>query len=174
MTTENAEITWRVHPAAERKGTAVLVLLLIGGLSVLSAFWMQGVYWGIFAFLVLSLSLESFFLPTRFALRPEGVGVRKLFSRAQRPWSAFRSAWFDRSGVTLSPFSRRHWLETYRGIRLRFSAREGAPGADAVRRYLLDHLNGEQVRFFGLSEQPVKSEGVAAPGEHASSGSGGR
>lgn len=144
-----AEIAWRVHPAAERKGMAAFVLGLILLLSVLAAAWMRGAYWGLFAFGVLFLSLESFFLASRYALGPEGVRVERAFSKSERPWSAFHSAWFDGLGVTLSPFGRRHWLETYRALRVRYGRPPAAPSREAVNAYLLAHLDPAQVQFHG-------------------------
>ena len=151
------EITWRVHPAAERKGMAVFVLGLILLLSVLAAAWMRGAYWGLFAFAVLFLSLESFFLASRFALTPDGVRVERAFSKSQRPWSSFRGAWFDPFGVTLSPYGRRHWLETYRALRLRYGRAPDAPSREAVNGYLLAHLDAAQVHVHGQTG-PAGSE----------------
>jgi hypothetical protein len=157
-----AEIAWRVHPAAERRGMAVFVLALILALSVLAAAWMRGAYWGLFAFLVLFLSLESFFLVSRYALGPEGVRVERAFSRSERAWSSFRSAWFDASGVTLSPFGRRHWLETYRAVRLRYGRTPGAPTREAVNEHLLAHLDPAQVQIHGprpvADANPLRSD----------------
>ncbi|MFH1144612.1 MAG: hypothetical protein V1774_08730 [Candidatus Eisenbacteria bacterium] len=153
------ELTWRVHPAAERSGMTLLVGLLILGVSLLVAAWMRAVYWGVFALGVLFLSLESYFLPTRFALGDDGVGVSKPFSRLERPWSAFRSAWFDPLGVTLSPFGRRHWLEPYRGVRLRYARAGAGPSREEVVAFLLSHLDAARVRIEGA--------GVAAAGPRA-------
>jgi hypothetical protein len=151
MSPELPELIWRTHPAAERKKTAVGVTLLMLGLGALAGVWMRGAYWGVFAFLVLFLSLESFFLPTRFELRGSGIVVRKPFSRAERPWTVFRSAWCDPFGVTLSPFARRHWLETYRGVRLRLPPAGVDPGPEALQRWLLAHLDRQRVVFHGLA-----------------------
>ncbi len=153
MASPAEELTWRVHPAAERTGRALLVAAIVAGLSVLAAVWMDGVYWGLFAAAVLFLSLESFFLPTRFALRAGGVSVQKPFSKMERDWSSFRSAWFDPLGVTLSPFAGRHWLESYRAVRLRYTRAAAAPAATEVRRFVLEHLDPAQVRLTGLGPE---------------------
>lgn len=156
-------IAWRSHPAAERRVAAAGVGALVLVLAVLTGIWMRGAYWGCFAAMVLFLSLESFFLPTSYELSGSGVSVRKPFSRLERPWSAFRSAWFDPLGVTLSPFGRRHWLETYRGIRLRWGDRSATPGPDDVRRFLLARLDPHAVTCFGLpagEKPPARDPGA--------------
>jgi hypothetical protein len=142
---------------------AVLVGGLILVLSLLAGIWMGNVYWSVFALAVLFLSLEAFFLPASYELHGEGLVVRKPFSRIERPWSAFRRAVFDPGGVMLSPFARRHWLESYRGVRLRFGSARSVPGKDAdgggdatvaeVRQFLLAHLDPERVHLVGLSEE---------------------
>ena len=151
MSAEERQLAWRVHPAAERRGLAVLVASLILLLAVLAAAWMGSAYWGIFAGVVLFLSLEAFFLPASYELDGEGVRVRKPFSRVERPYDAFRRAVFDPTGVTLSPFRRRNWLESYRAIRLRFSrahARaDGDPEPGEVWEFLRARLDPEQVRL---------------------------
>ena len=50
--------------------------------------------------------------------------------------------------MTLSPYRRRHWLESYRGLRLRFSsprANGGGPAAEDVRRFILARVEGQEV-----------------------------
>ncbi len=151
-------IAWRVHPALERPGLGALVLALVVVISVLIGLWMRGPYWSIFAFGVLFLSLEAFFLPSRFELDERGVVVRKPFSQASRPWDQFRRVVFDPFGVTLSPFSRRHWLDPYRAVRLRFAGGRGrtqGPGRAEVRRYILEHLDAERV-VIENHEQPKR------------------
>jgi hypothetical protein len=149
MTEAAEEIAWRVHPAGERKGMAALVAALILALSALAAVWMQGAYWGVFSAGVLFLSLEGFFLASRFTLGTGGVTVQKAFSRSERPWSSFRSAWFDRHGVTLSPYPRRHWLENYRALRLRYGGGAAAPAPERVIAFIRAHLDPERAQVHG-------------------------
>jgi len=160
---DEPRLSWRVHPAAERPGLTAIVVLLLFGVSALAALWMHGVYWGVFALLVLLLSLESYFLPTRYRLDGRGVGVGKVFSQVERPWSAFRGAWFDRLGVTLSPFGRRNWLEPYRALRLRWGPPDASPGRDEVIAHLLAHLDPSRVRMEGLG-QAGRETGPGADG----------
>lgn len=151
------KLAWRVHPAGERPTLGALILALIGACSVLVGLWMKGAYWSIFAFGVLFLSLEAFFLPSRFELDAGGVSVRKPFSQASRPWGQFRRVVFDPFGVTLSPYGRRNWLDPYRAVRLRFSAGSGASGGvdrQEVRRFVLAHVDAALVTIEDYEQTP--------------------
>lgn len=146
-----ARIAWRVHPAAERPRMGLLVAVLIVVLSVLAGIWMKQFFWTVFSLIVLFLSLEAFFLPSRFELGEEEIAVRKPFSRLTRPWSHFRRVIFDEAGVTLSPFAQRRWIEPYRAIRLNYGA---TAAREAVRDFILAHIDREKVGVEGLAEGP--------------------
>ena len=64
------------------------------------------------------LSLSSFLLPTGYRLTKEAVEVRSLGVVRVRPWTEMRRYEVDASGVFLSPFEKRSWLDAYRGVRL--------------------------------------------------------
>ncbi len=161
---EGRRLSWRVHPAAERRGTGILVFVAILVLSFLAGLWMGGPFWGAFAFVVLFLSLEAFFLPGSFELTERGVIVKKPFSQAERRWDQFRRVIFDADGVTLSPFARRSWLETYRAIRLRYPSRaEGAgrdvdasgdrvPAPEEIQGFILEMIDREKAVVLGLGD----------------------
>jgi hypothetical protein len=113
-------LSWRSWPAAERPGQAVAV-----GLAIVAAALGLGAYGGdpllagvIFA--VLFLSLSAYFLPTRFRIDEDGVEVTSAVGSRRRRWAALRSYSADARGVTLSPYLRPSWLESYRGLRLLF------------------------------------------------------
>jgi hypothetical protein len=118
-----------------------LVGLLIAALSILAGVWMRSPYWGIFAFLVLFLSLESYFFATTYRLGEDGVEVRKRFSKSLRGWDTFRTVYVDRRGVTLSPYGGRSIMEPFRALRLHFW--DNRP---AVVEYIREHV-GSEVRF---------------------------
>jgi hypothetical protein len=159
------KLAWRVHPATERPNLGAAILALVVVFSVVVGLWMRGMYWSVFAFGVLFLSLEAFFLPSRYELDAQGVVVHKPFSQAGRPWSQFRRVAFDPFGVTLSPFSRRHWLDPYRAVRLRFAggARAGeGPEREQVRRFILAHVDAQQVRIEELEQAGSARSGPRA------------
>ena len=154
-------IVWRVHPAAERPRMGLLVALLVVVLSILAGLWMKQVFWSLFAMMVLFLSLEAFFLPSRFELGADGVAVKKPFSRLTRPWSYFRRVTFDEAGASLSPFAQRRWIEPYRAIRLTYGA---AGDSAAVRDFILAQIDREKVGIEGLGVTP-EEKSVTEGGE---------
>lgn len=114
------EMVWTSRPAARNPVVGVLIALLIVVLGALAGVWMRNLYWGIFAFLVLFLSLESYFFATTYRLGEDGVEVKKRFSKSFRGWDTFRTIYVDRRGVTLSPYEGRSFMEPFRALRLHF------------------------------------------------------
>ncbi len=165
---EGRRLSWRVHPAAERRGTGILVFVAILVLSFLAGLWMGGAFWGAFAFVVLFLSLEAFFLPGSFELTERGVVVKKPFSQAERRWDQFRRVIFDADGITLSPFARRSWLETYRALRLRYPSRVAvARGARALARSGVEPMEPTEPTE---PTEPMEPTEPTEPTEHAGGG----
>jgi hypothetical protein len=144
-----ATLEWTVHPFRARRGLGLSVLGAIALLSVGAGLVGRAWFWGIFSFVVLFLSVESFYFPTRFALSAEKLVVVRRFSRNEREWGAFRRCLVDSKGITLSPFSRSSWLEAYRAIRLRVTAEN----RDTVLRFLRERL-GSQVEWVDLPARP--------------------
>lgn len=114
------ELAWTAHPVLRQRRRGSLVGLLIVAAGVFLGIWMGSAVWGVFAAGILFLSLEAFFLPTRYALTSEGVGIRRGFSDGRHAWSDYRRVYADHNGLTLSPYRRRTLLEPYRSARLLF------------------------------------------------------
>jgi hypothetical protein len=112
------EVVWRIWPARQRPLTAIV---LIAGALVLGILVSRGTedkVLGIAAPVFVLASLSSFLLPTEFRLTREAIEVKSLGVVRSRPWSEMRRFEEDRSGVFLSPFEKRSWLDAYRGVRL--------------------------------------------------------
>ena len=127
-------LAWVAHPARRRPGRGATLLALLVLIGVLLGLWMQNWFWGVFAFGVLFLSLESFFLPTRYELSESELAVRRFFSASRNPWSSFRRIYRDRHGLTVSPFRRRTFLEPYRAQRMLFDGADPEEVCAALRR----------------------------------------
>jgi len=153
--TKGESLVWRVHPAGERKGVACGIGFVIVTLSALTASWMGNIYWGFLSFMLLFLSLEAFFLPSRFELSEKGIKVYKIFSSIEKPWSHYRRVTFDRLGITISPFRKRNWLDSYRATRLVFSRKHAPsePDRKRVRDFILQHIDLERVSIEGDNDQ---------------------
>ena len=121
-------LDWTVHPVMERRGLGIAVMCVILTAGVLAGLWTKGLFWGVFSVLVLFLSVESFYFPTRFHLEEGKLVVLRRFSRSEREWGIFRRCTLDPEGLSLSPYRKSTWIEAYRSIRLRF----GRDNRDAV------------------------------------------
>ncbi len=117
---EERELTWTAWPARERPLAAAVLVLAAVVLGVLVARGTSDRVLGIAAPAFVVASLSSFLFPTTYRLTDESVEVRSLGVARARPWSEMRRMTVDRTGVFLSPFERKSWLEAYRGVRLLF------------------------------------------------------
>ncbi len=97
---------------------AVVVLLLL--LWVLVYLLFRDPVLVALAVVMLSGSLLTFFLPTRYVLTAEQASARGPLWRTERPWSDFRRCVADGSRAVLSPFPRPSRLDGFRGLVLRF------------------------------------------------------
>jgi hypothetical protein len=135
-------LSWTAWPARERPFAALVLVVAVGILGVLVAKGTQDAFLGVAAPMFVLSSLSSFLLPTSYRLTEESVEVRSLGVSRARPWKEMRRMTVDKTGVFLSPFERRSWLEAYRGVRLLFGGNRdqvvafveahvgrGAPGA---------------------------------------------
>lgn len=133
------DLIWTAHPLMRRRARGAITLAVIMVVSSLLGAYTGSPFWGAFAAMVLILSLEGFYLPTRYRLDREGIQIRKAFSRSSMPWEKFRRVYEDVNGLTLSPYRHRSVLEPYRSARLLFDGGE----ADTVRAVVRSRLPGE-------------------------------
>ncbi len=112
------DLTWSVWPARNRPIAAgVLVVAAI----VLGILVRQGTHdhvLSVAAPMFVLASVSSFLLPTSYRLFAEGFEVRSLGMVRSRPWTEMRRFEADATGIFLSPFERKNWLDAYRGARL--------------------------------------------------------
>jgi len=125
-------LTWTAWPARDRPLAAVVLVGASVILGVLVAKETQDGVLGVAAPLIVLASLSSFLFPTHYRLTDDAVEVRSIGVARVRPWSEMKRMTVDRTGVFLSPFAGRHWLEAYRGMRLLFgtgaTVGTGGPG----------------------------------------------
>lgn len=112
------ELIWNVWPARQRP---IAAAILLGASVVLGGLVEQGTHDRVLAVaapMFVLVSVSSFLLPTSYRLHSEGFEVRSLGMVRSRPWSEMRRFDADATGVFLSPFERKNWLDAYRGARL--------------------------------------------------------
>jgi hypothetical protein len=133
VTVEAPPLVWVSHPLLRRRllGTIVGLCILVAALGL--GAWTRSLFWGVFAAGVLFLSLETFFLPSRYEADATELVVRKAFSTGRIPWASCRRIYEDPHGLTLSPYRRRAFLEPYRATRLLFDGGEAAAIRETVR-----------------------------------------
>jgi hypothetical protein len=113
-------LTWKVWPARNRPLAALILVASSIVLGVLVRRATGDTVLGIAAPIFVLGSLAAFLFPTEYRLTEEAIEVRSLGVTRSRPWSEMRRMTVDRTGVLLSPFEKRTWLEAYRGLRLLF------------------------------------------------------
>ena len=103
MASEADTFRWRVHPFRERRGAAVLAVsavLVAGGATFVAG---GSLSWGLPAVVLLLVSLNRFFLPSRFEIDSEGAIARYPFKSYHVPWSQVKFAAGDDRIVLLQP-----------------------------------------------------------------------
>jgi hypothetical protein len=119
-TSAAGELSWSAWPARDRPLAAIVV---VGAAVVLGVLVGQGTNDAVLAVAApafVLLSVSSWLLPTAYRLTEESLEVRSLGVSRVRPWTEMRRMAVDATGIFLSPFAERHWLDAYRGVRILF------------------------------------------------------
>jgi hypothetical protein len=112
-----SELSWTVHRARETPTKTVVASVFVLAFVVFS--WVVfGPMLGILAVIVLFVALNTYFLPVTYTLADKGIEVDKRLFTAHYEWKQFRR-WFRTSGgIVISPFSRKNYLDNFRGVHL--------------------------------------------------------
>jgi len=114
---------WTVHPLAESPKRAVIAILAPVVTCLLVYFWMQSWQpwlWVGLAFLLIVSSELPFFFKTSYRFDEKGVSQKRGGVVQSRTWEQIKSYYPDRTGVLVSPFVNKTWLENFRGLYLQF------------------------------------------------------
>jgi len=147
--TASDKLTWSVRPCTMNWFKFGLVSAVILGFGFVVQLAFGDVFMAVISIAVLVGSLHSYFFETSYSLSPEGIEVRGVFGTQKKPWTGFKSFWVDRTGLSLSPFARRSWLEHYRGVRLLFGGNR-----DEVVGYVTGRLGKEAMRGQRVASVP--------------------
>jgi hypothetical protein len=117
---EPVTFEWTVHPFAESPKRAVIAVLAPVIVCLLVYFWMPSWFWVGLAFLLIISSELPFFLKTRYRFDEKGVSQKRGGVVQSRTWEQIKTYYPDRTGVLVSPFVQKTWLENFRGLYLQF------------------------------------------------------
>jgi hypothetical protein len=110
-------LSWTVHRAKETPTKTVVASFFILGFVAFS--WVVfGPMLGILALAVLFLALNTYFLPITYTLTDKGIEVDKRLFTARYEWKQFRRWFRTTGGIVISPFSRKNYLDNFRGVHL--------------------------------------------------------
>ena len=97
------EFRWTAHPFRERRGAAILALAVLAGFTGASYWASDGSMWGFLAAPVLLVSLNRFFMPSRYEMDATGVTARYALTTRRREWQDVERWAADAHGAILLP-----------------------------------------------------------------------
>ena len=110
-------LSWTVHRAKETPGKTIVVSVFI--LVFVGFSWVVfGPMLGLLAVVVLFVALNTYFLPVTYTFTDKWIEVDKRFFTARYEWKQFRRWVRTSGGIVISPFSRRNYLDNFRGVHL--------------------------------------------------------
>jgi len=110
-------LSWTVHRARESPKKTVVASVFV--LAFLAFSWtVFGPMLGILAIVVLFLALNTYFLPITYKFTDKGIEVDKRVFTARYEWKQFRRWFRTTGGFVISPFSRKNYLDNFRGVHL--------------------------------------------------------
>lgn len=113
-------LEWTSHPARKRPLITILLVIFLTALVLIVYSLTESYLFTAIGAVVLWGSLTQYFMSTRFILSEQGVKVRYVINKIEKPWSQFRTYYRDKNGVLLSPFVRPSRMENFRGLYVRF------------------------------------------------------
>lgn len=117
--------SWRVHPARQQPGRAILGLVIIFIAAYAIAGWVERAEWqlpiGLGSAFVLLLSVNRFFLPSTFSLDEEGITAQYPLRRQRVRWTEIRRFLAGPRGGLLSRRARASTFDVLSGVQLFFN-----------------------------------------------------
>ena len=127
-------LRWTVHKLRESPAKSLLAGFFILAFIAFSVYAF-GPLLALVAVTVFAAALNTWYLPVSYTLDRDGVTVDKRVFSHTYPWEQFRRWFRTNNGVVLSPFARRTFLDTFRGVHLLLPA-EPEPALDYLSRRL--------------------------------------
>jgi hypothetical protein len=106
---------WSVHPAKQNGTKTILSLVFIFCFIIFVALF-YGVFLAILGFVILCVSLHSYYFPTSYEATQDEIIIKNIFVTQKRKVIEFKRLYEGKSGVLLSPFRRKTFLNQFRGV----------------------------------------------------------
>jgi hypothetical protein len=106
---------WSVHPAKNNRTKTILSLIFVFGFLILVAIF-YGAYWAILGFIILFVTLHSYFFPTYYEMSDKEIIIKTIFATQKRALKEFKKAYIGKNGILLSPFKRKTFMNRFRGV----------------------------------------------------------
>lgn len=136
MSTESKPdtLSWSVHRAKETPGRTWLAgVFIFVFLTFVAVFF--GLMLAVLGAVVLAIALNAYFLPVTVTFHERGLTIDKRLFKAEYPWAQFRRWVRSSGGIVLSPFSRKNYLDNFRGVHLMLPEDDSAIVAYLARRF---------------------------------------
>ena len=131
---------WSVHPARENVvKTIVSLIFIFAFLSYVSIFF--GIVFAVVGFIILFVTLHSYYFPTNYELTDTEIVVTKFFGTQHRMLNEFRMVYEGKNGILLSPFSRKTFLNQFRGVYV-LVPRERTKIVEYVKQHIANRQDG--------------------------------
>ncbi len=116
-------LSWTVHRAREAPGKTAVAGVFVAAFLVFS-YLVFGFLLAMLAAVVFFLALNTYFLPVTYTFTDKGIEVDKRIFTARYEWKQFRRWFRTTGGIVISPFSRRTYLDNFRGVHLLLPSEE--------------------------------------------------
>jgi hypothetical protein len=141
---------WSVHPAKDNyKKTILSLVFIIGFLVFIAVFY--GVFWGLLGFIILLVTLYSYFFPSHYEVDEEYVTIKNIFLTQRRRLTEFKKVYRGKNGILLSPFKKKTVLNQFRGVFLLLPKERGS-----IEEYLIGLVEKEDSIVSDHSDENAK------------------
>ena len=112
-------LQWKSEPARKRPLVALTLFMCIGACGWAAAAFTGHFLLGLLAILILLGAFSGTLFPSRYKLTAEEIWAKTPFGVERKRIKNYRRVVRERRGALLSPFSRKHRLDTIRGYYIR-------------------------------------------------------
>ena len=136
-----ASLHWSVHPLWDFDyWKSVSLLLVFVGVIIIIKITFHSLGYVIVSAILLSIALSKYFFPTKYCFTDNYLLITHCGLNWKREWTYYKSYFVSKTGIFLSPFEHKSWLENFRGNYILF----GRDNKDEVIRFVRAKIEKEQ------------------------------